>query len=131
MSRWLLVGCALVLSSSHHAAEKTELHWIKFLSKRLGGVAEHRTPDGSRVDILTDTEAWEVEHPHKWKEAVGQAHFYALATNRKPGIILLLKGARKFCALLSEHLFQSNQLIAGIIFRYICSWCAMGSTPSA
>ena len=94
MSRWLLVGCALILSSPHNAAEKTELHWIKFLSKRLGGEAEYRTPDGSRVDILTDTEAWEVEHPHKWKEAVGQAHFYALATNRKPGIILLLKGER-------------------------------------
>ena len=94
MIRWLLVGCAFVLASPQHAAEKPETEWIKCLSKELGGEAEHRTPDGSRVDILTDTEAWEVEHPHKWKEAVGQAHFYALATNRKPGIILLLKGAR-------------------------------------
>jgi hypothetical protein len=92
MIRWLIVGCALVLASPQPAAEKPETEWIKLLSKELGGEAEHRTPDGSRVDILTDKVAWEVEWARKWQEAIGQAHFYALATNRRPGIVLLLTG---------------------------------------
>ena len=55
------------------------------------GIAEFRTPDGSRVDVLTEEYAIEVEWSSKWAEAIGQSLYYGIATNRKPAIILLVK----------------------------------------
>tara|TARA_B100000029_G_scaffold450512_1_gene474494 strand:+ start:268 stop:672 length:405 start_codon:yes stop_codon:yes gene_type:complete len=79
----------------------SETDWSAHLADQMGGVAEFRTPDGSRVDILTDEVAWEVDwcRSGKWAEGVGQALFYGLATNRQPGLILLQKdpqAERKF-----------------------------------
>ena len=52
--------------------------WSKWLAHEWGGVPEHRTFDGSRVDILTETHAWEVEWIKKWPEAIGQALYLSL-----------------------------------------------------
>lgn len=52
---------------------------------------EYILDDKSRVDCLTDTLAVEVEFAPKWKEAVGQALFYAVKTGRKPGVVLILE----------------------------------------
>ena len=70
-----------------------ETQWSAHLAEQMGGIAEARTPDGSRVDILTDATAWEVDwcSSGKWSQGIGQALFYGLATNRKPGLILLQK----------------------------------------
>jgi hypothetical protein len=65
--------------------------WSTYLAWKWGGVAEYRTVDGSRVDVLTDDMAWEVEWCKKWKESVGQALFYGAVTNRAPGVVLLLR----------------------------------------
>lgn len=73
-------------------AEWHELQWSRYLAHRVGGETEFRLPDGSRVDILTDEFAWEVEWSDKWPESIGQATYYALATGRKPGVWLLLRG---------------------------------------
>ncbi len=62
------------------------------LASEIGGQAEHRLPDGSRIDILTDDVAWEVEWSDKWEEAIGQSVFFSMATDRKPGVWLLLRG---------------------------------------
>lgn len=51
---------------------------------------EQRLWDGTRVDLLTDDWAIEVDWAHKWAEAVGQATYYAIATSRSPGIVLLV-----------------------------------------
>ena len=66
--------------------------WSKWLAQERGGVAEARTFDGSRVDVLTDQYAIEVEWVKKWKESIGQALYYAAAFGRKPGVILLTRG---------------------------------------
>ncbi len=50
---------------------------------------EHRLSDGARVDCLNSTYAIEVDYVDHWAESVGQALYYASATHRKPGIILL------------------------------------------
>ena len=54
---------------------------------------EYVRPDGRRVDVLTDRFAYEADWSYKWTEGVGQALAYAVATNRNPGLILLMKGA--------------------------------------
>ena len=67
-----------------------ETDWSRHLAKQMRGIPEYVLPDGSRVDILTDDTAWEVEWSYKWPEAIGQAVFYGLATDRAPGVSLLV-----------------------------------------
>jgi hypothetical protein len=50
---------------------------------------EHILPSGGRVDCLSADYAIEVDYADKWAEAVGQSLYYAAATHRQPGIILL------------------------------------------
>lgn len=89
------------LLTLHTAPEKDvlehEAYWIKVLRDRLAAKnmdaqAEYVLPDGSRVDILTDVHAIEVEWAWKWKEAIGQSLFYALSTQRAPRVWLLRRG---------------------------------------
>ena len=68
-----------------------ETEQAKLINEKLNGTLEAKTPDGSRVDILTDEYAYEVDWAYKWPQAIGQSLYYAAATNRKPGIILLFK----------------------------------------
>lgn len=46
--------------------------------------------DQTRVDLLSDEYAIEVDYAPKWAEAIGQSLYYAAVTGRKPGIVLLV-----------------------------------------
>ena len=74
------------------AADANEVAWSAHLARTVGGEAEHRLPTGARVDVLTETVAWEVEWTRKWPESIGQSLYYASASGRKPGVWLLKKG---------------------------------------
>ena len=56
----------------------------------VGGVEEYVLSDRTRVDCLTDTHAIEFDFADKKYEAVGQALHYAVMTDKKPGIVLIL-----------------------------------------
>ena len=71
-------------------AQHSEADHIQLLQQHFGGQREVAVTSG-RVDILTDTFALEVEFANKWKQAIGQALWYAQQTNRQPGIVLLLR----------------------------------------
>ena len=47
----------------------------------------------SKCDCLTDTHAIEVEFAdrNRWYEAIGQSLYYSYLTDRKPGIVLIIK----------------------------------------
>lgn len=102
---YLTVACLL---NTLTPAPKTEVEWSAELAQQVQGEAEHRLPDGSRIDILTDEVAWEVEWSDKWPESIGQSVFYGLATNRKPGVWLLLRGKHDEdylqCLMVCRHL---------------------------
>jgi hypothetical protein len=72
-------------------AGSNEVAWSSYLSEKMGGEAEYRLPDGSRVDIYHRKEnvAYEVEWCKKWPESIGQSLFYALSLDATPGVILL------------------------------------------
>lgn len=70
----------------------TEPHHTQRIAEEIDGTPEYRLPNGSRVDILTDDVAWEVERSESWEESIGQSLFYAISTDRKPGVYLLLIG---------------------------------------
>jgi hypothetical protein len=52
---------------------------------------EKHLPSGGYVDCLSPEYAIEVDWAQHWAEAVGQSLYYASATGRKPGIILLCR----------------------------------------
>jgi hypothetical protein len=80
-------------------AQWTEREWcrrisdfLKLYSDQVGHVyadEERLAFDGTRVDILTDKVAFEVDRTAKWAEAIGQAIYYGMQHKRQPGIILL------------------------------------------
>jgi hypothetical protein len=54
---------------------------------------EKHLPLGGYIDCLSSEFAIEVDWANHWAEAVGQSLYYAVATNRKPGIILLCQSS--------------------------------------
>ena len=67
-----------------------------------GGKQEVRLDDGTRIDCLTDEYAIEVEFAHKWAESIGQAQYYAIKTNRRPGVLLIFsEGDQRYLARLN------------------------------
>lgn len=63
----------------------------KRLAVKYRGRAEVVMEDGTRVDILTDCEAIEIDWAPKHYEAVGQALWYSILTGKEPAIILLVE----------------------------------------
>ena len=54
------------------------------------GRTEVVMPDGTRCDCLTDTHAIEFDFGKKWSEAIGQSLNYAMQTNRRAGVVMIL-----------------------------------------
>ena len=89
MKRYVLALCLLTTT-----ATADELSECRRLAPKYGAELEVRLWDGTRVDLLNDEYAIEVDwagSSGKWAEAIGQSLYYAELTNRKPGIILLVK----------------------------------------
>jgi len=68
-----------------------EVEEVGRLAPKYSAETEVRQWDGTRVDMVTDEYAIEVDWPRKWAEAIGQSLYYAEVTGKKPGIILLVK----------------------------------------
>lgn len=62
--------------------------WRDALATALHGKIEVRIPEG-RVDVVTETEAIEVDFQHKWKEGIGQCLVYAKSLGKKPVLALI------------------------------------------
>lgn len=58
----------------------------------MNGRVEVTLDDQTRVDVLTDTFAIEVDFAEKWSQSVGQSLYYAEKLNKKPGILLVING---------------------------------------
>ena len=69
---------------------RTERDYQLHCNQILQGKVEYRLPDATRVDILPDTLAIEVDFAKKWYEAVGQSCHYARWTDRAPAILLIV-----------------------------------------
>lgn len=83
-----LLAIALLLVSSVAFAQ-TEADHCRRLAPQYHAQSEVRMWDGTRVDLLNDEYAFEVDFARKWAEGVGQAVYYGQLTGKKPGLILL------------------------------------------
>lgn len=72
-------------------AKKSERFYQEMFMSEYGGTMEVLLQDGTRCDIITKTHAIEVDFANKWAEAIGQSLNYARQTNKKAGILLLIK----------------------------------------
>jgi len=94
----ILYVVAIVLSIAIAVASVAwggEVEEVAKLAPKYGGETEVRLYDGSRVDLLTDSVAYEADWSSKWAEGVGQALHYAELTGKRPGLILLVKDPAK------------------------------------
>jgi hypothetical protein len=86
---------------------------------------EHHVRDGGRVDCLSDALAIEVEWAKDWYHAVGQSLYYAAATGRNPGIILLCETSEThvegLCRSYVYRLEQALKLLNTRVEVWTCS----------
>ena len=85
--RQLLFACLLIPLWVNPSEARDESFWQQRYC--TGMILEKHLPSGGYVDCLSDEFAIEVDWSSHWAESVGQSLYYAAATNRKPGIILL------------------------------------------
>tara|TARA_Y100000768_G_C23507156_1_gene464184 strand:+ start:14 stop:394 length:381 start_codon:yes stop_codon:yes gene_type:complete len=92
INKLFLLIILFCLSFSAYAIEKEEFYSKNFCEE-LSGQSQFKLKDLSRVDCLTETHAFEVDWADGMKvyEAIGQALYYASQTDKKPGILLLIR----------------------------------------
>lgn len=62
-----------------------------YQDKYCAGQTEYVLTDGARVDCLTETHAIEFDFGYKWAECYGQAMYYAVMTQKRPGCVLIMQ----------------------------------------
>lgn len=84
----VLIGSVVPLKAQ--STKLSENEYADYIQSLIGGQREVSVQSG-RVDILTKEYAFEVEWANKWKDAIGQSIWYGVQTNKKSGIILIMK----------------------------------------
>ena len=89
---FILFNIFIFFSYPAYSLEK-EKYYSELYCEELSGKVNYTLEDKSKVDCLTDTHAYEVDWADGMKvyEAIGQSLYYASQTNKKPGIILLIR----------------------------------------
>lgn len=92
MKKIILLILFLLLNIILHAqlSKQPEVYYQNLFAAEIGGQMEVQLSDLSRVDIVTDTFAIEVDFGPKWAESIGQSLFYGLKLNKTPGIVLIV-----------------------------------------
>jgi hypothetical protein len=90
MRSWLVIGSLLLVGIFPTTSiARDESKWQRLYCD--GMELEKHLPSGGYVDCLSPEYAIEFDWSEHWAEAVGQSLYYAGATGRKPGIILLCR----------------------------------------
>ena len=76
-----------MLAKREHPEKCYQERWCR----EQGGQVEVVLSDNTRCDCLTDTHAIEFDFGNNWAEAIGQSSYYAMQTNKKAGIVLILE----------------------------------------
>lgn len=94
MKKILLILALLFISLICQAQllKQKEVYYEGLFSKVINGTTQVVLKDLSRVDIVTDTFAIEIDFADKWAESVGQSLYYAHMLDRKPGVLLIVNG---------------------------------------
>lgn len=91
--------------SNAQITKHSEKEIANYIQHLIGGEREVSVTSG-RIDLVCGERAFEIEWANKWKEAIGQSLWYALQTNKKAGIILILRNRKDY-----KYLIQLNTTI--------------------
>lgn len=80
----------LISAKRNHPEKWYQTRWCQ----EQGGEAEVTLEDKIRCDCVTETYAVEIDFGNNWYEAVGQSTYYALLTNKRAGIVLILESVK-------------------------------------
>lgn len=80
----------LLAFTNNNAFAKHQFLEKQYQDKWCKGVTEY-VIDNVRVDCLTKDYAIEFDFAPKYTEAIGQSLLYAILTNKKPAIVLILE----------------------------------------
>ncbi|HAQ36972.1 MAG TPA: hypothetical protein DCX89_09190 [Saprospirales bacterium] len=88
------------------AGQRPEAYYVDWLDEHYFHGEREVVLPGGRADIVNDTYAIEVEKAPNWKNSIGQALWYGLQTNKKPGIVLVMENIdqRKYGIMLQSAL---------------------------
>lgn len=75
--------------------QRPEAYYVDWLNAHYFHGEKEVVLDGGRADIVNETYAIEVEKAPKWKNSIGQALWYGLQTNKKPGIVLIMENIQQ------------------------------------
>jgi len=101
----VLIAIFTILFATYSAQAK-KLHEADYVDLHCSGVIEHRLPDKTRIDCLTQTHAIEYDWGKKWAESLGQALYYSAMTGKKAGIVLIVNPRTK-----TRYLTRLNKAI--------------------
>lgn len=85
------LALACVCSSALASDTLDERSAVQQIAEKYEGAVEVRLWDNTRCDLLSATHAYEVDWAYNYAEGVGQAVYYGTLTDRKPGLILLVR----------------------------------------
>lgn len=72
-----------------------EVEQCRRLAPKYDATAEVRLVDDSRVDLINNQYAIEVDWSPKWAEAIGQSIHYSLMSGKDPAVLLLVKDPKE------------------------------------
>jgi hypothetical protein len=101
----LLLSLTLI-GSLNGAGLKPESYYHEIAAKALEGEMEITMPDRAICDIVTEEYAIEVKKHPDWKDAIGQSLNYAIQSNKKAGILLILEKESD-----ESHLIRVNSIV--------------------
>ena len=74
---------------------QTEDSFLKPFCDEKGGMMKARLEEAAGqyvwADCLTETHAWEMDFAKKWAEAPMQAVYYAILSQKQPGVVIIVR----------------------------------------
>ena len=89
---------------------RSEANFVAVFCLARDGEIEKTLPNGMRADCVTEEHAIEGDFAHKWEEAYNQARHYAIETDKKAGVLLILKNEndKVFIKKLCDRIAEKN-----------------------
>ena len=92
---FLFIGMLLIAASLFSQTKEHEKYYQVAFADIMDGETEVVLSDRTRVDVLTDTHAFEVDFGAKWAESIGQALHYQGMTGKQAGVLLVIDGDKE------------------------------------
>jgi len=110
---FILFSATVLFAAPKHLIEND---WSKKLAPKYHAKREYVLWDKTRIDLLTDKYAIEIDFAHKWAESLGQAEYYSIVSGKKPAILLLTKKGEE------RYVYRAQTVAAKYEIRVFIEW---------